>query len=516
MATEECPICVSQFTTTVKKPISCPKCNHVACIQCVRQYMLGLINDPHCMNCNFGWTPTFIRQNLTITFVNNDWANHRRQILWRREEAYLPESQVVAERIVQGRNMEKDLEPLRKKRTEIVKMLDQIDIELNIKMRTMNRLQQGLDPSGSAAIKSATERKAFVRRCTFTGCNGFLSTAWKCGICENYSCSECLAVKGKDRDAEHTCKPDDIATAKLLAKDTKPCPKCGEGIFRTEGCSQMFCTACKTPFDWNTGKIISGGLIHNPHYFAYMREHGNAPGRAVGDIQCGGMPHFRDLSGVKNKENRTQMEEIFRNINHTIDVEARRFTAHIDELHNQDYRVKYLLNEIKKEDIEQVLINQERKRERHRVIREVMDTFGNVGAEIFRRFIADATAKATATAWDDLWPTYRAELEGLRDYCNNELLTISYYYKCSVPQWGTENWSITNQSEADMRRTERNRVLAAYQKLKDTKAAHAPVPTVAPAVPVAMPTITIPNIPGLPDLVIKLPAVEPGTAAAPK
>jgi hypothetical protein len=196
-------------------------------------------------------------------------------------------------------------------------------------------------------------------------------------------------------------------------------------------------------------------------------------------------------------------------------VEARRFTAHIDELHNQEYRVKYLLNEIKKEDIEQVLINQERKRERHRVIREVMDTFGNVGAEIFRRFIADATAKGP-TSWDDLWPTYRAELEGLRDYCNNELLTISYYYKCSVPQWCTENWSITNQSEADMRRTERNRVLAAYQKLKDTKATHAPVSTVAPAVPVVMPTITIPNIPGIPDLVIKLPAVEPGTAATPK
>ncbi len=218
------------------------------------------------------------------------------------------------------------------------------------------------------------------------------------------------------------------------------------------------------------------------------------------------MPHFRDLSGVKNKENRAQMEEIFRNINHTIDVEARRFTAHIDELHNQEYRVKYLLNEIKKEDIEQVLINQERKRERHRVIREVMDTFGNVGAEIFRRFIADATAKGS---WDDLWPTYHAELEGLRDYCNNELLTISYYYKCSVPQWSTENWSITNQSEADMRRTERNRVLAAYQKLKDTKAA--PTPTVAAVVPAPMPTITIPNLPGLPDLVIKLPTVEPNT-----
>ncbi len=512
MATEECPICVSPYTTTVKKPISCPKCNNTCCIQCTRQYLLGLINDPHCMNCKFGWTPTFLRQNLTISFVQNDWAEHRRQVLWRREEAYLPESQIVAERIVQGRNMEKDLEPLKKKREEIVKMLDQIDIELNIKMRTINRLQQGLDVSGSAAAntKSATERKAFVRRCTFTGCNGFLSTAWKCGLCENFSCSECLAVKGKDRDAEHTCTPDDIATAKLLAKDTKPCPKCGEGIFRSEGCSQMFCTSCKTPFDWNTGKIISGGLIHNPHYFAYMREHGTAPGRAVGDIQCGGMPNLRDLRGLQNKENRDQLEMIFRNINHTIDVEARRYTAHIDETHNQEYRVKYLLNEMNKNDIEQILINQERKRERHRVIREVLDTFGNIGAEIFRRYIADANTNKTSS-WDLLWPTYRAELEALRDYCNNELMTISYYYKCAVPQWGTDDWSVISQSEADIRRKERARVTEAYEKMKADKAKSEAKTQTKPQEKAPMPVpsnpkIIVQNMPGLPDLVINLPA----------
>jgi len=43
-------------------------------------------------------------------------------------------------------------------------------------------------------------------------------------------------VKGTERDVEHVCDPNNVATAQLLAGDTKPCPKCGEGIFKIDGC----------------------------------------------------------------------------------------------------------------------------------------------------------------------------------------------------------------------------------------------------------------------------------------
>jgi len=42
--------------------------------------------------------------------------------------------------------------------------------------------------------------------------------------------------KGKERDAAHTCNEDAKATATLIRKETRPCPKCGEGISKVDGC----------------------------------------------------------------------------------------------------------------------------------------------------------------------------------------------------------------------------------------------------------------------------------------
>ncbi len=50
-------------------------------------------------------------------------------------------------------------------------------------------------------------------------------------------------------------------------------------------CSQMFCVKCNVAFDWNTLKITNG-IIHNPHYFEYMRNNQNMDRNPL-DIQCG-------------------------------------------------------------------------------------------------------------------------------------------------------------------------------------------------------------------------------------
>ena len=124
------------------------------------------------------------------------------------------------------------------------------------------------------------------RKCPDENCRGFLSTQWKCGLCEKWACPECHVIKGDTRDADHTCDPDTLATAQLLSKDTKPCPKCSTPIHKIEGCDQMWCTQCHTGFSWKRGTIEN--RVHNPHYYEWQRLNGGgrAP-RNVGDFECG-------------------------------------------------------------------------------------------------------------------------------------------------------------------------------------------------------------------------------------
>ncbi len=430
-----CPICCETFTAHLRKPICCPKCSTETCAVCTKRYLLDLIDDPHCMSCNFGWTRSFLNDNLSNAFMNGDWLEHRQQILWRREEAYLPESQLIAERITKGRNLRKSLDPINEKRNKILKELATVEMEYNQIMRRVHRLEAGEEEIQSTVREVETEkkeRKEFVRRCPHDNCKGFLSSAWKCGLCENYTCKDCLIVKGKEREAAHECKGDDLATAKLIAKDTKFCPnpQCGIGIMRTEGCSQMFCTSCKTAFDWNTMKIITSGHIHNPHYFAYLQQNGQHVNRTAGDMMCGGLPPPSIIQPARGQPKQNWMENattIYQSIGHMFDVVGPRYAAHIREADNRDYRVKYLLNDMSKVEIERILVIQERMRERERSIREVIDTYSNVGAEIFRRFAAET--KRDAKTWE---PFYK-ELQGLRSYCNEEFMKISKHYKVVVP-----------------------------------------------------------------------------------
>ena len=81
--------------------------------------------------------------------------------------------------------------------------------------------------------EEVTKRK-FVRACPADGCMGFLSTAWKCGLCQVNVCSKCHEIKTGEDD-EHVCDAGNVETAELLARDTKTCPSCAALIFKISG-----------------------------------------------------------------------------------------------------------------------------------------------------------------------------------------------------------------------------------------------------------------------------------------
>ena len=154
--------------------------------------------------------------------------------------------------------------------------LAQISGDIHAIKKKMNEL---LPPSNKE------ERKVFTMPCSYNECKGMLSTQYKCCICEKYTCKDCH----EQLEDEHKCNPDNVATTQAIKKETRPCPRCNARIFKIEGCDQMWCTSCKTPFSWITGKIVpSGQRLHNPHAIQYLRQT-CVTVRAPGDLVCGGV-----------------------------------------------------------------------------------------------------------------------------------------------------------------------------------------------------------------------------------
>lgn len=230
------------------------------------------------------------------------------------------------------------------------------------------------------------EIKKFIHACPKNDCRGFLSTQWKCGVCDSKVCKECFKIKNATSDKEHVCDPDDIETVKLIKSSTKPCPKCATAISKINGCDQMWCINCKVAFSWKKGTIVKG-VIHNPHFYEWQKSLGKTQIRAPGDIVCGGIPgllHFRRrLQLVKEiypydndvmrmpfvihpRKNLDTLFDYLLNIHRTaLELEMYlndyRTRCNNDNIDHKDLRVKYLANKITKKSFTRTLISREKK-----------------------------------------------------------------------------------------------------------------------------------------------------------
>lgn len=442
-----CAICLADYTAVRRKAIPCPSCNQEFCVECLKAYILTTTDDPHCMHCRHGFDRMFLQTNLSKLYMNTTYAEHRAKILWRREESYLPAAQEKAERIIRGRKYGVEiLQPIRDEYLQIHAKIQRLQNKLRennhtfeIHRQIQNTLLQGELPDAEAATivaADASGRRSFTRKCTHDDCHGWLSSAWKCGLCENYTCRECFVIKGK-AGVGHECKKDDLDTAKLIRDSSKPCPKCGEAIEKREGCDMMFCTSCHTPFSWRTLEIISRGSIHNPHYFEWRNRVGaGAAGgaHAAEALPCGGLPTdgfiFRRIGQgnteyVFSPESREQLGCRYRLTSHMEQITANQYNAHTRVANTEKYRISYLLHEMTKGEIEERLQAEERTRERHKAIRDVIDTYLVAAAEQLR-IVAETPTEETAVATI-------ASLDQLRDFINDCFRNVHKAYGCTVP-----------------------------------------------------------------------------------
>jgi cell division protein FtsB len=280
----ECSICCMCYNKTTRAKVECLKCNYTACRTCLGTYIINSTNlVPDCPNCHKEWTREFMLQFFTKKFINTDLKQHREDLLYQRERALLPLRQTKAEE--------------RKNLARIHADIKSIDNEIELLHQQRDRLAEDYNRARYRYSNSdaTAERRTFIQKCPGEDCRGFLSTQWKCGLCDKWTCSDCHEIKGDTRTAEHVCDPDKLATAKLIEKETKPCPKCGVRLFKISGCDQMWCTSCNDcAFSWTTGKIET--TIHNPHFFEYQRRVNNGVvQRQPGDNPCGG-GHAADIN----------------------------------------------------------------------------------------------------------------------------------------------------------------------------------------------------------------------------
>jgi hypothetical protein len=238
---------------------------------------------------------------------------------------------------------------------------------------------------GTATVAAA--RREFVMRCPAESCRGFLSSAHKCGTCAKWACAKCLECIGEDKTAAHTCKPESVESAKMIQKETRPCPKCGVRIFKIDGCDQMWCTqeGCNTAFSWNTGHVVTG-IVHNPHYYEWLRRTG-AQMRETGDIPCGGVPGFRLLTllsraSYMTESMRNTLYDMHRAIMDFQNVRLPQYPARMPALANKDEDVAYLMNEITEAEWQRALEIKEARFIRKREIGQILQTLITAASDI--------------------------------------------------------------------------------------------------------------------------------------
>jgi hypothetical protein len=372
----------------------------------VKSFLLSSIKDPHCMKCNVGWNREFIDESLSKTFRTGELKHHRENLLLEREKGMLPATVPLVETRLAQRVVEEEMRKLLVERGELLAEIQNINILLLEKRRHIHSLERN-----NVLVLQATSRTC-QGKCPAEDCRGFLSN-FKCGICNIKVCNKCNVILPEEE--EHTCKEEDIATAKLLAKDTKHCPNesCRTPIYKIDGCNQMWCTKCHTAFDWRSGNIVeNASQIHNPHYYEWLRKNNGVVQRTPGDVQCGGFPTIRNvMHALKVKNIDLDLSKYHRGITHIIHYEVRQYP--IDIVGGQRFtelRIKYLMHELDEGEWKRKLQHIEKMNERNIAFRNVFDMLSAASTDLFNRAINAENKNIVLQIMD--------EFEELRVYFN--------------------------------------------------------------------------------------------------
>lgn len=372
------------------------------------------------MKCKTAWNREFVDSFCTRYFRNTEYRKHREEVLFKREELLMPETQPEVERILNMRRLNEILRVQKQRLIELhaIHLRSEEDVinlrnhpEILTIYRNMENVYRHLERLRQGVQSTMTEPRRFIHKCPTENCKGFLSENRFCGICSNYFCEKCNDVNSEN----HVCNPDTVKTMELLKRDSKSCPKCGILIHRTDGCAQMWCTSCHCTFNWRTGEI-DNGRIHNPHFIQFKRKMNTS--REHGDIPCGGIPSFRELREHRATEKILQYAIIV--------YETDRLHLYLDTRppDNLNLRIGYMLNDMSKEEFKNILQRQEKFIDKVRDMSNIYEMIIHTGGDILRQYIINP----------ERHDYYVSVLQGIVDYSNTVFMNIRKRYNCNLPK----------------------------------------------------------------------------------
>lgn len=208
-----------------KKLLEC-SCSAMVCREC--QIMSAV---PKCLSCAKLFTKSFWgsqKQQDLYKLIQRPWEE---EVLWNREKLLFENTQQFVE-------------------------WEEVTLKLKEQLRFGLRPVFPPKPTGFLTTNS-------MFPCPITECRGYISNKGECGSCKKEVCIKCREPLS---DKKHKCDPNVLASLEMIEQQSKPCPKCKVGIEKSHGCAHMFCTFCRTHFDWNTLKIINQNQSTNFHY----------------------------------------------------------------------------------------------------------------------------------------------------------------------------------------------------------------------------------------------------------
>ena len=234
---QDCPICCD--TRRVKAWVQCPDCSFACCRGCTKRYLKESGSmTPNCMShgCKKQWDFEFVAENTHQAFHNKEYRDHRAKLLMQREKSLLPATQPLAVEEIQRHKLGPEMDVLLAEnyRHRLIIAENDKKVQALRRRQTTRSWLQGRK-------KEAKSDFRFIAHCPNEECNGYVNKNWKCDLCDQYACAACHQAKESRNDEDHVCDKDDVETAKLLAKDTKPCPGCQIPIHMISGCDQMYC-----------------------------------------------------------------------------------------------------------------------------------------------------------------------------------------------------------------------------------------------------------------------------------